>query len=215
MKVIGLTGSIGMGKTTVAAMFAARGVPVFDADAEVHRLQTKGGRALPPIEKAFPGVTGSAGLDRAALGKAVFGKPEALQRLEEIMHPLVAEAQADFLLRARQARAPFVILDIPLLFEKGGWRRVDGIITVSAPPHVQAARVLRRPGMTPEKFGNIRAAQMPDAEKRARSDFVIETGMGKRRSFLAVRRITACLRGDSVRYCRQCVKSSSTRKRRA
>ncbi|MGB3723234.1 MAG: dephospho-CoA kinase, partial [Pacificimonas sp.] len=145
----------------------------------------------------------------------VFGKPDALGRLERILHPMLADAQADFLLRARQARRAFVILDIRLLFEKGGWRWVDGIITVSAPPHVQAARVLSRPGMSAEKFHAIRAAQTPDPEKRLRSDFVIQTGLGKRRSFLAVKRITACLRTQSVRYCRQCVKSSSTRKRRA
>ena len=215
MKVIGLTGSIGMGKSTIADMFEAEGVPVFDADAEVHRLQGPGGRALDEIEKAFPGVTHAAGLDRAALGKAVFGKPEALKKLERIIHPLVAESQAAFLRRARQAREPFVVLDIPLLFERGGWKRVDGIVVVSAPFHVQRSRVLRRPGMTEEKFRSIFAAQTPDAEKRARADWVVPTGLGRRHSLVIVKRLSACLRRHSVRYCRRCVRSSSTPKRRA
>lgn len=215
MKVIGLTGSIGMGKSTIAGMFAHHGVPVFDADAEVHRLQGPGGRALEAIEAAFSGVTHAAGLDRAALGRAVFGKPDALKALERIVHPLVAEAQAGFLRRHRQARRPFVILDVPLLFERGGWKRVDGIVVVSAPRHVQRARVLARPGMTAEKLDAILAAQMADAEKRRRADFVVETGLGRRRSLMTVRRLTTCLSRASVRYCRQCVKSSSTPKRRA
>ena len=214
MKIIGLTGSIGMGKSTIAAMFAHEGVPVFDADAEVHELQGPGGKALAAIEQAFPGVTHAAGLDRTALGKAVFGKPEELKKLERIVHPLVAERQAAFLRRHRQSRTPFVILDIPLLFERGGWQRVDGIIVVSAPHRVQRARVLARPGMTAEKFAAIRASQTPDREKRARADWVIETGLGKRRSLRAVRRLTACLSRAGVRYCRQCVKLSSTPKRR-
>ncbi|HET7411011.1 MAG TPA: dephospho-CoA kinase, partial [Paracoccaceae bacterium] len=154
-------------------------------------------------------------LDRAALGRAVFGKPEALKTLERIVHPLVAEAQAAFLRRHRQARRPFVLLDVPLLFERGGWRRVDGIVVVSAPRHVQRARVLARPGMTAEKFAAILAAQMPDREKRSRADFVIPTGLGRRRSLLAVRRLSACLSRAGVRYCRQCAKSSLTPKRRA
>ncbi|MBV7255752.1 dephospho-CoA kinase [Pacificimonas sp. WHA3] len=215
MKVIGLTGSIGMGKSTVASMFAALRVPVFDADAEVHRLQGPGGRALAMIEAAFPGTTGPDGLDRQALGKAVFGRPADLKRLEAIMHPMVAAAQSAFLARARRGRTSFVILDIPLLFEGSGWKHVDGIITVSAPARVQRARVLRRPGMTEARFLAIRAAQVPDRQKRARSDFIIETGRGKRVTLRAVRRLAACLSVHGVRYCRQCVKSSSTRKRRA
>jgi|TARA_R100000501_G_scaffold13151_4_gene24114 dephospho-CoA kinase len=213
MKIIGLTGSIGMGKSTVASMFADLGIAVFDADAEVHKLQGPGGRALAAIEEAFPGVTHVAGLDRAALGEAVFGKPEALKTLERIVHPLVAEEQAAFLRRARYRRDAFVILDIPLLFEGQSWKKVDGSITVSAPEHVQRARVLKRAGMTEAKFRAIRAAQLPDREKRARADFIIETGLGKRRSRTAVARIASCLSRRSVRYCRQCVKSSSTQKR--
>ncbi|MEO0499044.1 MAG: dephospho-CoA kinase [Pseudomonadota bacterium] len=214
MKIIGLTGSIGMGKSTVATMFARRGVPVFDADAEVHRLQASGGRALPAIAEVFPGSVTGDRLDRQALGAAVFGDPQALKRLEAIMHPMVARAQARFLATARYRREPFVILDIPLLFEKGGWRRVDGVITVSCPLHVQRARVLARPGMTRAKFDAIRAAQIPDPEKRARADFVIETGRGKRRSRLLVDRIAACLARRPVRYCARCVRSYSTPKRR-
>ena len=215
MKTIGLTGSIGMGKSTVASMFRALGIPVFDADAEVHHLQGPGGRALPAIEAAFPGVTSEAGLDRAALGKAVFGKPAELRKLERIVHPMVGEAQARFLRAARQARRPFVVLDIPLLFEGRGWRHVDGIAVVTAPAHVQRARVLARPGMTKEKFAAILAAQTPDREKRRRADFLIESGRGKRHTLMTVRRLTACLSKRSVRYCRQCGKSSSIRKRRA
>ncbi|MEE4348963.1 MAG: dephospho-CoA kinase [Pacificimonas sp.] len=214
MKRIGLTGSIGMGKSTAAGFFRGEGVPVFDADAEVHRLQALGGRALGPISEAFPGVVLDGVLDRAALGKAVFGDPAALKRLEAIVHPLVGQAQAAFLRRHRQARQPFVVLDIPLLFEGGGWKRVDGIVVVSAPAHIQRARVLARPIMTPEKFADILKRQVPDAVKRARADFVIETGRGKRHSRLAVRRLTACLSASSVRYCRECLKSSSTPKRR-
>ncbi|MBZ6377634.1 dephospho-CoA kinase [Pacificimonas flava] len=215
MKLIGLTGSIGMGKSTIAGFFRAERVPVFDADAEVHRLQAPGGRALALIEEAFPGVVVDGRLDRAALGKAVFGDTEALRRLERIMHPLVGDAQARFLRRYRQARTPFAVLDIPLLYEKGGWERVDGVVVVSAPPHVQRARVMARPGMTREKFENIVARQVPDAEKRRRADFVIETGLGKRRSRLAVSSLTACLKRHSVEYCRKCERSSSIPKRRA
>ncbi|MDE2302629.1 MAG: dephospho-CoA kinase [Sphingomonadales bacterium] len=172
--ILGLTGSIGMGKSTVAAMFRAAGVPVFDADAEVHRLQGPGGALLPAIEAAFPGTTGGDGADRAKLGAAVFGNAEALARLEGIVHPAIAQARARFL--AEHAGAPLVVFDIPLLFEKGGWQGVDGIAVVSAPPAAQRARVLARPGMSAEKFAAILKLQLPDADKRRRADFVIDTG---------------------------------------
>lgn len=172
--IIGLTGSIGMGKSTVAAMFEERGVPVFDADAEVHRLQGPGGALLPAIEAAFPGTTGPAGVDRPALGAQVFGDDVALARLEAIVHPAVAAARQAFLIE--HAGQPLVVFDIPLLFEKGGAAQVDRVVVVSAPAEVQRARVLARPGMTAEKFAQILARQVPDAEKRTRADHVIDTG---------------------------------------
>ena len=172
--ILGLTGSIGMGKSTVAAMFAAAGVPVFDADAEVRTLQGPGGALLTAIEAAFPGSTGGGGVHREVLGAQVFGEPEALARLEAIVHPAVAERRDHFLARNRDAA--LVIFDIPLLFEKGDHAAVDRIAVVSAPPDVQRRRVLARPGMTRSKFTQILALQTPDAEKRARADYVIDTG---------------------------------------
>lgn len=198
MIVIGLTGSIGMGKSTVAAMLRRLRVPVFDADAEVHRLQGPGGAALPAIEAAFPGTTGPAGLDRARLGKAVFGNPAALAKLEAILHPMVGDAQLRF--RRLHRAKPMVVLDIPLLFEGAGWRGCDLTVVVSAPAEVQRARVLARPGMTPEKFASILKTQLPDAEKRARADVVIPTGDGKIATWRAVKRLVACLRDPKRRY---------------
>ncbi|SFP56436.1 dephospho-CoA kinase [Sphingomonas rubra] len=174
MLTVGLTGSIGMGKSTVAAMFAERGVPVFDADAAVHRLQGAGGRLLPAIEAAFPGSTGPGGVDRAGLGAAVLGDDAAMKRLEAIVHPAVAAERAAFL--AEHAAAPLVLFDIPLLFETGGEGRVDLVVVVSAPAEVQRARVLARPGMSEARFAAILARQIPDAEKRARADRVVPTG---------------------------------------
>ena len=191
MIVIGLTGSIGMGKSTVAGMFRRLGVPVFDADAAVRALQGPGGRALPAIEALFPGTTHDGGLHRDRLGAAVFGDRAKLHALERILHPLVGEAQSAFLGRHRLRRA--VVLDVPLLFEKGGWRLCDLTIVVSAPLRVQRGRVLKRPGMTPQKFAAILKTQLPDAEKRRRADVVIETGRGRRATWLAVRRVVACL----------------------
>jgi dephospho-CoA kinase len=189
MKVIGLTGSIGMGKSTAAQMFKALGVPVFDADACVHRLQAKGGKALPLIEKLFPGTTSAAGLDRAKLGELVFGQPVKLKALEAIIHPLVNAERAAWFARQRRLRKKLVVLDIPLLFEKGGAKSCDIIVVVSSPAHVQAARVLARPGMTPEKFAAILKSQMPDAQKRRRADVVIYTGLGKCLTRNAVRAV--------------------------
>lgn len=172
--VLGLTGSIAMGKSTVAAMFERLGVPVFDADREVRRMQGSGGALVAEIEREFPGTTGSDGVDRAALGARVFGDPEALTRLEAIVHPAVRAARQAFL--TEHAAAPLVVLDIPLLFEKGGADEVDRIVVVSAPAEVQRERVLAREGMSAERFAEILALQMPDAEKRARADHVIDTG---------------------------------------
>jgi dephospho-CoA kinase len=196
MIVLGLTGSIGMGKSTVADMLREAGVPVFDADAAVRAMQGPGGAALPAIEAAFPGTTGPDGLDRVKLGQAVFGNPEALRRIEAIMHPMVRDAQMAFM--AEHADAEIVALDVPLLFEKGGWQAVHATLVVSAPPEVQRARVLARPGMTPEKFDAILATQMPDAEKRARADHVIDTGTDIETTRAAVRRIVDGLRSAGV-----------------
>jgi dephospho-CoA kinase len=173
-KIIGLTGSIGMGKSTVAAMFAEAGIPVFDADAEVRAMQGPGGELLPAIEAAFPGSTGPQGVDRDRLGHMVFADREALARLEAIVHPAVAARRAAFLEAHRDKRA--VVFDIPLLFERGGHESVDLIVVVSAPEEVQRARVLARPGMTREKFEHIYRLQLPDSAKRARADHVIDTG---------------------------------------
>ena len=173
--ILGLTGSIAMGKSTVAGMFEALGVPVFDADFEVRAMQGPGGALVPAIEAAFPGTTGPDGVDRQQLGTMVFGDRDKLAKLELIVHPAVAEARETFLYR--QANAPLVVFDIPLLFEKGVASDVDTIAVVSAPPNIQRARVLARHGMTEEKFEQILSLQMPDTEKRARADFVIDTGL--------------------------------------
>lgn len=173
-KIIGLTGSIGMGKSTVAGMFAEAGIPVFDADAEVRAMQGPGGELLPAIEAAFPGSTGPHGVDRDRLGHQVFADKAALHRLEAIVHPAVAAKRAAFLAQHHDKRA--VVFDIPLLFEKGGHEAVDTIVVVSAPEEVQRARVLARSGMTVEKFEHIYGLQLHDSEKRARADHVIDTG---------------------------------------
>jgi dephospho-CoA kinase len=185
--VLGLTGSIGMGKSTVAAMFDKLGVPVFDADAEVRRMQGPGGALLASIEAAFPGSTGPAGVDRAALGEAVFADPEALARLEAIVHPAVRAAREAFLIE--HGKAPLVVFDIPLLFEKSGLDEVDAVLVVSAPAQVQRDRVLARPGMTAERFARILALQLPDAEKRARADYLIDTGCSLDETRAAIARL--------------------------
>ncbi|HYI40233.1 MAG TPA: dephospho-CoA kinase [Allosphingosinicella sp.] len=191
MIVLGLTGSIGMGKSTVARMFADEGIPVFDADAAVHRLQGPQGALVDEIEAHFPGTTGPGGVNRGALAERVLGKPEALRRLEALIHPAVGLERQAFL--AAHSGAPLVLLDIPLLFEAGGSGQVDKIVVVSAPPGVQRKRVLARPGMSEEKFGLILARQLSDEEKRARADFVIPTGGSLEETRRAVRRILACL----------------------
>ncbi len=192
MIVVGLTGSIGMGKSTVAAMFRRLRVPVFDADAAVHVLQAPGGAALPGIAAAFPGTVRDGVLDRAALGARVFGDPAALKTLEAIVHPLVAAARTAFLRRHR--RAAVVVLDIPLLFEGGGAGLCDVVAVVSAPAAVQRARVLARPGMTPAKFADILARQTPDAVKRARADILVPTGGTKAATARVVRDLVTALR---------------------
>ena len=173
--ILGLTGSIGMGKSAVAAMFRGLGVPVFDADAAVHELQGPGGACVAAIERAFPDTTGPQGVDRQKLGAAVFGNPAALKMLEQIVHPEVAELRRAFL--ADNSAAPLIVFDIPLLFEKSGQHGLDAVAVVSAPAELQRARVLARRGMTPEKFEQILELQVPDAEKRARADYVIDTGV--------------------------------------
>jgi dephospho-CoA kinase len=176
MRVIGLTGSIGMGKSTTSGFFRDAGVPVHDADAVVHQLYA--GAAVPLVEAAFPGVSADGVIDRARLGARVVGDSEAMKRLEAIVHPLVADARARFLVAARQRNARLAVLDIPLLLEGRGAGFVDLVVVVSAPPEVQRERVLARPGMTPEKFAALLARQMPDAEKRRRAHVVINTGRG-------------------------------------
>ncbi|WP_341713273.1 dephospho-CoA kinase [Erythrobacter sp.] len=172
--IVGLTGSIGMGKSTVATMFEAAGVPVFDADAEVRAMQGPQGELLPAIELAFPGSTGPHGVLREKLGEQVFGDKVALARLEAIVHPAVARKREAFLIE--HVGAPVVVFDIPLLFEKGGAAAVDRVVVVSAPADAQRKRVLARPGMTEEKFAHILSLQVPDADKRARADHIIDTG---------------------------------------
>lgn len=172
--IIGLTGSIAMGKSTVAAMFEAEGVPVFDADAAVHILQGPGGALVGEIEAAFPGTTGAQGVDRQALGAAVLGDKAKLLRLESIVHPAVAAMRSGFL--ADNVDKPLIVFDIPLLFEKGGHQAMDHVVVVSAPAEQQRARALSRPGMTAEKLDKILKLQVPDVEKRAKADTVIDTG---------------------------------------
>jgi dephospho-CoA kinase len=191
--ILGLTGSIGMGKSAVAAMFQGLGIPVFDADAAVHELQGPGGALLPAIEAAFPGTTGPQGVDRGKLGAAVFGDAEALRRLEAIVHPAVGAKRKDFL--ERNAGQALIVFDIPLLFEKGGWEQVDAVVVVSAPAGAQRDRVLARPGMSEEKFEHILKLQVPDAEKRARADYVIDTGVSLAETRHAVQHLVHRLTG--------------------
>ena len=176
MFVLGLTGSIGMGKSTTAQLFVDMGVPVYDADATVHRLYED--EAVSAIEQAFPGTTGTKGVDREKLSAHVVGNPQAMQRLEAIVHPMLRAHEKEFLANAEQAGAPVAVLDIPLLFETKGEGRVDAVLVVSAPEDVQRARILSRPNMTAAKLETILARQMRDADKRARADFVVDTSQG-------------------------------------
>jgi len=191
---LGLTGSIGMGKTETAKMFRALGVPVFDADAAVHALYAPGGKAVELVEAVFPGVTKDGAVDRNLLSKRVLSDRDAIKRLEKIVHPLVREQEAEFLTAAAADNADIVVLDIPLLFETAGEGRVDKIVVVSAPTDIQRARVMERPGMTGEKFQSILDKQVPDAEKRTRADFVIMTDQGLDDARQQVKRLVDSLR---------------------
>jgi dephospho-CoA kinase len=194
---LGLTGSIGMGKSTVTRFFRQFGVPVFDADAEVHDLQGPGGALLGAIERRFPGTTGSNGVDRKALGAHVFGQPAELRALEAIVHPAVADRRHVFL--QRNAGHDLVVLDIPLLFETGLDAQMDAVAVVSAPVFVQQRRVLRRKGMTPARLRNLLKSQLPDVMKRAGADIVISTARPKWQTRAQIARLVACLRASVVR----------------
>jgi len=194
MIILGLTGSIGMGKSTTSAMFEAEGVPVYDSDAAVHALYAPGGAAVAPVEAAFPGVVVDGAIDRTRLSARVVGQPEALKALEAIVHPLVGADRIGFFEKATAEAKDIVVLDVPLLFETGGDKRVDKVVVVSAPAEVQRARVLARPEMDEAKFEAILARQLPDAEKRARADFVIDTSRGLEAAHQQVREILNTLR---------------------
>jgi dephospho-CoA kinase len=191
---VGLTGSIGMGKTETAKMFARLGVPVYDADAAVHRLYEKGGAAVAAVAGAFPGTVKDGKVDRALLARDIARVPDGFRKLEAIVHPLVARKQMEFLAAATASGAEMVVLDIPLLFETSGHKRMDAVVVVSAPEHIQRARVLEREGMTAEKLDHILSRQMPDAQKRAQAHFVVETGKGLDHAFEQVKRIVESLR---------------------
>jgi dephospho-CoA kinase len=194
--ILGLTGSIAMGKSTAGRTFQAMGVPVFDADAAVHGLLGPGGEAVPSVLAVFPGCGSKAsGIDRRALGQAVFGKDDALKRLEHIVHPWVRTAQRRFLIRQAAARRLLAVMDIPLLYETGGDKLMDAVAVVSAPAFLQAQRVLRRPGMSAQRLKEILKRQMPDREKRKRADFIIPTGIGRRHSIEAIVGIIDEIRG--------------------
>ena len=198
MIIVGLTGSIGMGKSTTAQMFRDAGVPVWDADQAVHDLYGPDGAGTAQIAAFAPEVVDSSGVNRTLLRKAIISDPALLKRVEAVIHPLVGEDRATFLDRHRKDGVPIVVCDIPLLFETGGDRNVDTIVVVSAPADVQRARVLERPGITPEAFEAILAKQTPDAEKRARADFVVDTGKGLEHARLQVQSLIQALRADDA-----------------
>jgi len=200
MVIIGLAGSIAMGKSTAAAGFRRLGIAVHDADRAVHGLFAKGGAAVPRVAAAFPGTVKAGVVDRSTLGAVVFKDKAALRLLEGIVHPLVRQAQESFLRRQAARRAPLVVLDIPLLLEHGGERRCDAVVVVSAPAFLQAQRVLGRPGMSPARLAAILAEQMPDREKRRRADFVVLTGLGKRASLRRIAKIVKVMRKRRGRH---------------
>jgi dephospho-CoA kinase len=189
MKILGLTGGIGMGKSTAAAAFRRARIPVFDADAAVHRMQARGGRAVRAIERAFPGTVQNGAVNRTALRQAVLGRPEALKRLEGILHPMVQQEEHEFVARARRQKRRAAVLDIPLLFETGGDQRVDQVIVVSAPPTVQIQRIRQRRRMSDADIKAVIARQMPDVEKRRRADTIIHTGLSRHYSLRQLSRI--------------------------
>jgi dephospho-CoA kinase len=200
MRILGLTGSIGMGKTVAARLLQRLGVPVHDADAEVHRLLGPNGAAVAAVARAFPETVRNGVVDRARLGAEVFGTNHeaALRRLERILHPLVRRETGRWLARHARRRSPVVVLDVPLLFESGGLGRYDGVIVVSAPAFLQRQRVLRRPGMTPARFAEINRRQLPDRLKRARADIVVMSGLGRRTTLGGLRRALRGLRSRRV-----------------
>ena len=189
MKIIGLTGGMGMGKSTIAKAFRRAHIPVFDADATVHALQARGGQAVPAIGQAFPGAIHDGAVDRAALRAVAVPDPAAMRTLERILHPMVRAAEQAFLARAHRAGRPVVVLDIPLLLETGGERRGDLVLVVSAPRSVQRARVSKRQRMTNAQIDTIMARQMPDAEKRRRADVIISTGLSRHHALRRLRRL--------------------------
>jgi dephospho-CoA kinase len=197
MLVIGLTGGIGMGKSAAAAHFAGSGIPVFNADACVHRLYA--GEAVPAIEAEFPGVTQGGKVDRTLLGAEIAGKPERLKQLESIVHPMVVRAEVDFLREEERKGAALAVLEIPLLFETGAEKRVDVTIVLSAPHHMQRERVLARAGMTVDRLEHLLARQLPDAEKRARADYVVDSGTGLAHMHQQIDRLIESLRGRQGR----------------
>ncbi|ACI53111.1 dephospho-CoA kinase [Gluconacetobacter diazotrophicus PA1 5] len=199
MRVLGLTGGIGMGKSTVARMLRSAGFPIFDADAAVHALQAPGGRALPAIARLVPGSVHDGVLDRAVLRRAAIANPAILKGLERILHPMVRQDRDRFLARARRAGHSWAVLDVPLLFETGGERACDRVVVVSAPPDVQKHRVARRRGMAPDQVAAVIARQMPDREKRRRADDVIQTGLSRADTIRRVRRLVARLRATAGR----------------
>ncbi len=194
---VGLTGSIGMGKSTTAQMFADEGIPVYDADREVHLIYEKGGAAVPIVAKLFPSAVVDGKVDRTKLSKLVLNDKEALKKLEAAVHPLVGKRQLEFLENSRKLGADMVVLDIPLLFETNGTERVDVVVVVSAPRHVQRTRVLEREGMSEEKFESILAKQTPDEQKRAGADYIVDTSLGLESAHEQVRKIIAKIRHNA------------------
>ncbi len=197
--IVGLTGSIGMGKSTTAAMFRDAGVAVYDADAAVHALYARGGAAVGPVEEAFPGVVRDGAVDRELLRQRVLSDPAELKRLNAVVHPLVGHDRQGFMAQAEAAGADMVVFDIPLLFETGGDQRMDAVVVVTAPEALQRERVLARPGTSPERLAAILAQQTPDAEKRARADFVIDTSRGLDAARAQVAEVMAALRDPARR----------------
>lgn len=210
MLIVGLTGSIGMGKSETAKMFRALGVPVYDADAAVHKIYAPGGPAVAPLEAAFPGVTGASGVDREALAQRVLGDAKALKKLESIVHPLVRLQQLEFLQQAARAGSEIVVIDVPLLYETGGESQVDCVVVVSAPYQTQRQRVLARPGQSEEKFQAILSKQISDEEKRRRADFVIDTDQGLEAAMQQVREILPHLARWPAKVWRARVKQAAT-----
>lgn len=198
MRILGLTGSIGMGKSTAAAMLRRLGLPVHDADAAVHALLGSGGRAVKAVAAAFPGVESQGAIDRKALGAQVFERPPQMRRLEAILHPLVREAEAAFLRRCRASRRRLAVLDIPLLYETGGQKRCDGVVVLTAPQFLQKQRVLKRANMSEARFAQILSQQMPDREKRRRADWVVETGLGRRATLVELMRVVRRMRKNKA-----------------